>query len=139
MKRESEYLFAYGTLRRDAGDSRPRHLKNKTEFIGKATFQGRLYDVGGYPGVVPSDEPSERVQGEVFLVTDPKYTFRQVDEYEAYRPVNHGDGEYRREKLEVLLHSGETVNAWLYVYNLPTEGFRLIASGDYVHYLEKGR
>lgn len=139
MKRESEYLFVYGTLRSDAGDSSYRYLKNNAEFIGKATFQGRLYDVGGYPGAVPSDDSSERVLGEVFLVKNPENTFRQVDEYEEYRPADHAKGEYRREIWRVVLHSGETLNAWIYIYNLPTDGFPVIASGDYVCFLEKGR
>lgn len=138
MEKESEHLFVYGTLRSYGEGSTSRYLKNNTEPVGKATFQGRLYDVGGYPGAVPSHDPSERVLGEVFLVRDPENIFRQLDEYEEYRPADPGKGEYRREKREVVLHSGETVNAWLYVYNFPTDGFRLIASGDYLHYLEKG-
>ena len=47
-------LFVYGTLRKAASHPLHRTLAREARYAGTATFQGRLDDLGRYPGVVVS-------------------------------------------------------------------------------------
>ena len=119
-----EYLFAYGTLRRKAGLPRHRILAEGGRFVSEATFQGKLYDVGAYPGVIPSADDADRVTGEVYALARPDTLFQQLDAYEG--------GEYRRERHSIRLADGDSIDAWIYIFVVPTDGVRFIPSGDYL-------
>jgi len=43
-----------------------RLLTRHGDLIGDATYQERLYRIGYYPGVVPTDDPADIVRGEVY-------------------------------------------------------------------------
>ncbi len=60
---ERDYLFVYGTLRKDIINSARVLLVQHSAFVGEDTFRGRQYDLGGYPGAIPSDEPLDIVKG----------------------------------------------------------------------------
>jgi pyruvate carboxylase len=47
-----DYLFVYGTLRSQMNDPLHRLLETHAVLVGTGTFQGKLYDLGRYPGVV---------------------------------------------------------------------------------------
>ncbi|RMF61541.1 MAG: gamma-glutamylcyclotransferase [Calditrichaeota bacterium] len=126
-------LFVYGTLRRDLGHPLHSFLKEHGRFIGLGTVQGKLVDLGSYPGLVRSDNPADRVLGEVFVLSlEPERVLRRLDEYEGC-----GDEEplYRREKMTVSLDHGGQEQAWVYVFNGAATGRPEIASGDYVAYV----
>ena len=53
MTHNKEYLFVYGTLRRGGGAPLSKLLGQQADLVGLGTFQGKLYDLGYYPGVVP--------------------------------------------------------------------------------------
>lgn len=131
MTMTCEYLFVYGTLRRHTGYAMSRLLEKKTDLVGKAVFQGKLFDIGGYPGAVPSDHPPDAVCGEVVLIQETDSLLKLLDTYEECAPAEPEQGEYKREKVTVTLCSGEVMKAWMYLYNLPTDGLRRILSGDY--------
>ena len=87
----STLLFVYGTLKR--GCSNHRHLAGQ-KFVGLArTLPGfRLYDLGGYPGIVAQPEDRSGVVGEVWSIEDE--SLRQLDEFEGVH-----EGLYRREPI----------------------------------------
>jgi len=58
-------LFVYGTLRKKNSTSARVFLTQHFDFVGKTTFRGKLYDLGGYPGAVPSDKPSDVILGKL--------------------------------------------------------------------------
>ena len=57
------YLFVYGTLRSQMNDSLHRLLETYAIFVGTGSFQGKLYDIGRYPGAVRSGRNTDRVMG----------------------------------------------------------------------------
>jgi gamma-glutamylcyclotransferase (GGCT)/AIG2-like uncharacterized protein YtfP len=62
----SDYLFVYGTLRKEMNHPMYRALSRSAEWVGEANLQGRLYDLGKYPGAVPSKRVSDIVIGEIY-------------------------------------------------------------------------
>lgn len=85
----SGLLFVYGTLKR--GCSNHRHMAGHT-FVGEArTRPGfRLYDVGGYPGLVAAPDDRDGVRGEVWSVD--AAGLEHLDRFEGV-----AEGLYRRE------------------------------------------
>lgn len=123
-----DYLFVYGTLRRDANSKIHPLLAKYAEFIGDATYQGKLYKVDTYPGAIPSNNPNDAVQGEVYLLHQADVALPPLDQYEEFGPEFPEPNEYIRLKQSVMLKNGRSVMAWVYVYNHPTEGLELIES-----------
>ena len=84
----SSLLFVYGTLKRGCCN---HHQMAGQTFVGPArTPPGfRLYDIGGYPGIVPRQEDRDGVVGEVWSVDDE--ALRRLDAFEGVY-----EGLYRR-------------------------------------------
>lgn len=122
--RDQDYLFVYGTLRK--GLNHPMHqvLARHAGFVGMGSFQGKLYDLGGYPGAVASNELSDKVQGEVYGLQEAERIFQLLDEYEG--------SEFRRERVSISFENGKEVRSWIYLYQRPTRLLKIIPSGDYM-------
>jgi gamma-glutamylcyclotransferase (GGCT)/AIG2-like uncharacterized protein YtfP len=119
-------LFACGTLRSSQRNRFALLLHRHSRPLGRATLRGRLYRLGEYPGAVPSDDPAERVAGEVFAL-DPEHAaevIRALDEYEG--------ADFARREVEVALDSGGTARCWAYLYTGSLEWSERIASGDWL-------
>jgi gamma-glutamylcyclotransferase (GGCT)/AIG2-like uncharacterized protein YtfP len=128
---EKELLFVYGTLRRDMKGKMHHLLAKYADFVDKATYQGRLYKVGYYPGVVPSHDPNNAVYGEVYQLHHVDAVLPLLDRYEECGPSFPEPTEYIRVKQDVSLRNGNAVSSWVYLYNLPTETLEPIESGDF--------
>lgn len=127
-----EYIFVYGTLRQDTNTEMSRLLTKYAEFVGDAAYQGRLYKIDYYPGAVPSDDPNDAVQGEVYRLYQADVALPLLDQYEEFGPEFPEPHEYTRKKQSVLLKNGRLVTAWVYVYSHPTEGLELIKSANFI-------
>jgi gamma-glutamylcyclotransferase (GGCT)/AIG2-like uncharacterized protein YtfP len=127
----SDYLFVYGTLRRDSDSEMYHLLARYGQFVGDATYRGKLYMVDYYPGLVPSDNPRDVVFGEVYKLSCPDIVLSRLDDYEECGPKFSEPTEYVRRKQNVKLKSGEVIGAWVYVFDRPTDGLQLIESGDF--------
>jgi gamma-glutamylcyclotransferase (GGCT)/AIG2-like uncharacterized protein YtfP len=117
-----EHLFVYGTLRRGArmhallaGAARP---------LGPATFRGRLYHLGGYPGAVASPDSGDVVRGELYALDgrDADRLLARLDRYEG--------PDFERVRAEV--RSDGPVSSWIYLVRTSVEGRPRIVSGDYL-------
>jgi gamma-glutamylcyclotransferase (GGCT)/AIG2-like uncharacterized protein YtfP len=128
---EKEFVFVYGTLRRDMKGKMYRLMAKHGSFVDEATYQGRLYKVASYPGVVPSDDPKNTVHGEVYQLHHADAVLPCLDQYEGCGPGFPEPTEYIRAKQEVSLRNGNAVSAWVYLYNRPTEALESIESGDF--------
>ena len=124
-ERKGDCLFVYGTLRKALNHPRRELLRSQAEFVGSGSFQGKLYDLGNFPGTVPSEEPSDQVRGEIYALHDADRIFRALDEYE-------GDA-FRREKVAVRSEDGSKLRCWIYLYHRPVSQARIIPSGDFVN------
>ena len=124
-------LFVYGTLMPGAqthlGAPQRARLARESRLLGSAQMQGRLYDLGDYPGAIESADPSMVVHGEVVSLLDPAATWRWLDDYEGIAPGD-PDPEYARRLCPVRL-SNSDATAWVYLYRWPTHRGRLIAAG----------
>ena len=126
-----DLLFVYGTLRRVSRSRMHGVFLKSAEFIGKGGYQGRLYLISDYPGVVPSDDPDDIVKGEVYKLRDPDRTLRDLDRYEECGDEFPQPTEYLRQVQDISLFDGRTCRAWVYIYNRPTDTLQPVHSGDY--------
>ena len=132
-----EYIFVYGTLRRNPSQSMYHVLARYSDFVGDGYVHGKLYEVDNYPGLKTSDRQEEKVYGEVYRLRDPHYVFEMLDDYEECSSKYPEPHEYKRAKIDVHTTDGRKLKAWAYEYNHPTEALELIPSGNYVEYLKK--
>lgn len=142
-------VFVYGSLRRSAPEPLPpgagkarAALEAGGDWMGEASIQGRLFDVGDYPAAVSSRSPAEAVRGEVWRVRHPRRLFAELDAYEEARPAaarEAGDAEYRRDRRRVRLAGGARASAWVYLYAGEVDSLPRIDSGDYVGFRRAAR
>ncbi len=134
-----DYIFVYGTLRRDARHPLHRQLRLYGRRHSEASMQGRLYEVSGYPGAIESADPDHRVRGELYRIADGKRLFSVLDEYEECSGKFPEPREYRRQKVTVRTGEGDTFSAWAYIYCRPTKHLRRIRGGDYLRFTRQRR
>ena len=128
-----EYLFVYGSLCSTIARAKlplearaaALMLETRATCVGPAITTGRLYAVSWYPALIP--DAAGRVRGEVWRLLRPADLLRDLDEYE-------GD-EYRRETMPVQTAAGDSLSAWVYVYDAPLGDAPVIDSGDYAHWI----
>lgn len=125
----SEFVFLYGSLMRGFEMHDSLDLPSMTEFMGEAQCRGRLYDLGGYPGMTL--EGTGRVQGELYRVQQ-EGTIDTIDRHEGYYPETREGSTYVR-RLEEMVD--RDLKAWVYVYNGSTNGHEVIESGSWREHL----
>jgi len=108
-----------------------RLLARHSNLIGEATYQGRLYRIGHYPGAVPSNDPMNMVRGEVYRLRHPSVVLARLDRYEECGPGFRQPAEFVRHSAEIRLRTGRTVSAWIYIYNRPVRGLKRLPDGDF--------
>lgn len=138
INKNQEYLFVYGSLQRGANHAAHTILTKYAKFIGDAVAGGKLYLVEDYPGIIPANPNSHSVSGELYLLTDPQKAFIKLDSYEGYDPKDPVNSLYLRKKRRVFCQeiASNSVEAWTYIYNRPTEHLPQINSGNYLSYIK---
>ena len=108
-------LFLYGTLKR--GGSNHGYLRGQ-RFVGVARTEARyrLYDLGGYPGLVEVEAEGLSITGEIWEVD--AEGLARLDELEDIE-----GGEYAREAV-TLLEPHQDREVEVYRYLLPVKGCR---------------
>lgn len=102
--------------------------------LGAATVNGRLYDLGRYPGAVPSAEAGDRVRGVVVRLRDPAMSLRWLDDYEGCGDDDPEPRAYQRVIASASLELGQETDAWIYHYRWPLGEARHIENGCYATY-----
>jgi gamma-glutamylaminecyclotransferase len=112
-------IFVYGTLKRGLSN---HHFLAGQAFVGHArTAPGyALYELSGYPGMVPTPGNAEGVAGEVWSVDDA--CLAHLDELEGT-----DQGLFRREPVP-LLAPFAAMQVETYLYNESLVGRRLVGS-----------
>lgn len=131
----TEYIFVYGSLRRGFASPAREVLDDYAEFISDAIYQGKLYKIDWYPGVVPSDDEDDIVHGEVYKIINREEVLRKLDRYEGCSTMDQKPHAFVRKKVEVK-SSGNEITAWIYLYDLSIDDMVLISSGDYLKYVK---
>lgn len=130
-----EYIFVYGTLRKETATNMHYILASYCEYLADGYMQGRLYELDKYPGAVESKDSKDRVYGELYKIVSGNEILHRLDEYEGCTNRFPEPHEYIRKRLPVTLAGGDTVVAWVYVYNRDVSNRVQIKSGDYAKYL----
>lgn len=133
-----EYLFVYGSLRREYGHPLRREMDPLIQSSEMATCPGRLYHIDWYPGMVEADERTNKgnVVGELlgFHKNDLEKLWPTLDEFEDYFIHAPERSLFLRKKCFVFRQGSETsVEAFVYIYNGVVDQTKLIASGDFLN------
>ena len=126
----ADRLFVYGTLMRSSHHALARELKQRAIYEGPARFNGRLYRVAHYPGVVVSNAPEDWVFGDLYTLRDPGL-LKDLDRYEGCGPDDPPPTPYLRQRHAVTVSGGSDVESWIYIYNRPVDRLQRIVSGRF--------
>ena len=129
-------LFVYGSLMGGVASPIATYLKSNSYFLGEAVVEGILYDLGQYPGLIPSIGCGTWVKGHVFELSNAKEMLPVLDNYEGSGAAFLQPTEYIREKIQVVLND-QPLTCWAYQYNYPTDQLTIIESGNYLQYLQE--
>lgn len=130
---DTPYLFVYGTLMSGAhttlGIEERLRLASESSSLGPASLAGvQLYELGEYPGALPTGDIGAIVHGEAVLLSAAHGSFEWLDEYEGFAP-GADDNEYDRVVRQVRLAGGETIDAWVYLLRRVPSHARAVVSG----------
>lgn len=118
-----DLLFVYGTLRPGNG-AHDLFMSSGVEHIGETRISGRMYSMGGFPGVRLDGRrfhsEGDVVTGDLFRITDDNLSSR-LDQYEGYPHL------YGRRLVET--EQGE--DAWVYEINMAPPETSRIPSGTW--------
>jgi gamma-glutamylcyclotransferase (GGCT)/AIG2-like uncharacterized protein YtfP len=128
----TEYLFVYGTLRPEEAPEEIRAVVARLRPAGEGTVPGIIFDLGEYPGAVIDPGSGQRIHGMVFELPADESVFGPMDGYEGFSPEDLAGSLFLRVKERVELDAGGSVEAWVYVYNLPPAGAPVVASGRWL-------
>lgn len=131
----TDYLFVYGTLRRNYDLKLKDRVARDLRYIGQAKVGATLYDLGKYPGAIRSSKGRE-VVGDVFRIDDPDRVLRILDKYEGIGEKTPHQSEFIRKKVRLKLRSGKELTAWVYWYNRDPGERTPIRYKDYLNYLK---
>jgi gamma-glutamylcyclotransferase (GGCT)/AIG2-like uncharacterized protein YtfP len=106
--------------------------KTGAHFVARGTIQGKLYDLGDFPGVLETDGgQAGRVAGELYQLSDPELALKTLDQYEEFFRLDHDSSLFVRKVALVNLENRGSKDAWVYFYNQKVDERALIPSGDY--------
>jgi gamma-glutamylcyclotransferase (GGCT)/AIG2-like uncharacterized protein YtfP len=123
--RPPAYIALYGSLRRHGEIRGKPDLSACLQPAGEAVIQGRLIDLGDYPGLVPG---AASVQAELYLLVD-RRAVPIMDRFERYVPNDVRGSLYVRRALRLLRPN---VEAWVYVYNRDVGDAPGVPGGDWI-------
>jgi gamma-glutamylcyclotransferase (GGCT)/AIG2-like uncharacterized protein YtfP len=131
----NEFLFVYGSLRKLRSENMNHILFRDCEYFKNGFIQGILYEIICYPGAVESEQPNDKVYGELYRILNSENLFPILDEYEECSAKYCQPHEYIRKKVSVKLLDGGSLVAWVYIFNHSTLNRLKIESGDYSIYI----
>lgn len=135
MKEKSNYLFVYGTLLNEQNEF-AIYLKQNCKFYAHGKFKGKLYDLGEYPGAILDESGVNYIYGDILELKNTIDVLKNIDKYEGFGEDEEQPNLFVREMIGVETDNG-LINCWVYLYNLPVDGFRLIESGNYSEYRKR--
>ena len=137
MKNQNtRYIFVYGSLMQGFRNPWSAHLHNHSRFLGKGSAQGIIYDIGGYPGLIQTENPAERVFGEIYYMSSLSL-LKDFDRYEGCVMKYLQRSTFTRQIVDAVLRDEQKVQAWTYIYNRkPSESSR-IPGGSFTRFFAR--
>jgi gamma-glutamylcyclotransferase (GGCT)/AIG2-like uncharacterized protein YtfP len=130
-----KHLFVYGTLLQSE-NTFGHYVKNHSKYLTKGRFEGRLFNIGEYPGAVQEPGSDSFVLGSIVLLKNPEEALKVMDAYEGFGAEQPQPNEFIRCEIEIESEV-ETIRCWTYLYNHPVEHLYQIEEGDYLKFLAK--
>lgn len=123
-------VFVYGTLMRG---ERLSHLiqSAKPQMLVPARTQGRLVDLGDFPGLIPARRTEQWVVGEYVEFECLDSVLPQLDFEEEYLLYDQAKSVYLRRLVPVVLEGGDERWAWAYLYHRPYDPRSIIPCGNW--------
>lgn len=128
QERSLTRIFVYGTLHPAHQPEHVRRWAPPMVSVGVATVNGRLYDLGSFPGLVLEDGGG-LVHGAVFSIADDPEVWRLFDRYEGFMPQRPAESLFRRERCLATFDQGLEIDCWTYVYNRSVHDAPLVPEG----------
>lgn len=119
-------IFSYGTLDRTRFFS-DLFRAGEIRYVGKGKIRAKLYDLGEYPGAVEDKE--SYVHGRVYEVKNIERVLPMFDEYEEFHPNKPETSLFIRKDIWVTMENGESLRAFVYLYNKAVERKKAIPTG----------
>jgi gamma-glutamylcyclotransferase (GGCT)/AIG2-like uncharacterized protein YtfP len=129
-------LFVYGSLRSGFHHPACDYISKYFTLLSEAKVKGLLFDLGDYPGAIPTAEGSF-IKGELYELKKPgefECAIHQLDDYEGVNPEKGEKQLFIREVTDVFCNNKST-KAWIYWYNMELSTQPIMPSGDTVDYL----
>jgi gamma-glutamylcyclotransferase (GGCT)/AIG2-like uncharacterized protein YtfP len=124
-----ERISFYGTLMRDQGVQQAIKAATKLRHMGTCSIDGKLYDLGAYPGMV---EGKGTVLGELYDVLDASVLI-PLDRYEEFDPQNPSGSLFIRRRIRL---KDPKVDSWVYFFNGSVRGKKRIQGGDWIRFIQ---
>ena len=134
-------IFVYGTLMEGLLQQVLPDVDRYIQKKRKGRINGRLFDLGDYPGAKPTTVKSKIVHGQIYEL-NPQFVndiLEKLDDYEEYDPQKKDESLYIRKLTPVIAEDGAISKAWVYWYNKSLYGMTEIQTGDYKKYLRQNR
>jgi len=100
--------------------------------LGPCSIQGRLYDLGKYPALLPARGKEDTVRAELYAIRGDD-VLKVLDAFEDYRTDNETDSLYLRQSM---CPDASEQAAWVYIYNRPVVESDFIACGCWMQHLK---
>lgn len=105
-------------------------------FVAEGWFQGRMYHISDYPGVIASEDASDRIYGELYKLSDAEVMLKLLDDYEECAAHHAQPAEYTRIATVIKGVSGRVYEpVWIYLYQWSIEDKAQIQKGDFMRSL----
>jgi gamma-glutamylcyclotransferase (GGCT)/AIG2-like uncharacterized protein YtfP len=103
----------------------------RAKSAGRGSIRAELFNLGEFPGAIPSGLASALVVGELYALPEGDQGFRILDAVEGIQVYAPECSLFKRETVEVTLANKRRVIAWVYFLNRESRPRRRIFSGDY--------
>ena len=130
---QCDYLFVYGTLMSGMNNPFAKKLRQSASCLGQAFAHGLLFDYRQeYPCAVASIIKSNRIHGELYLMTETNTLFSDLDIYEDCRCNEPGRSLFIRCLVPIVSARDEKeIQAWMYFWNHSLDSLNEIPHGNY--------
>jgi gamma-glutamylcyclotransferase (GGCT)/AIG2-like uncharacterized protein YtfP len=127
-----ELIAVYGSLMTGMGGCEELGIGDELRFVSPCEIQGRLFDLGDYPGLLLA---SGTVQAELYEIVD-SAVLPRLDVFELYDPDDPNGSLYIRRRVRL---AQPDCDAWLYEYNRDVSGKSSIPSGNWRRHRDQNR
>src|SRR5437762_13944159 len=98
-------IFVYGSLNTPSNRFSRKLIRNSV-LIGKGEMEGKLYNIGNYPGALNEPHPSYRSHGVFYQMNDISM-LPALDNYEDYKSGNPAQSHFVRRAVVVRDRNGK--------------------------------